>query len=114
MLSLVRPSYSIIYVIFFSTLYTKKDTFEIHRLGERHARFDHIYSQRLKELALEIAGKRGIACFKGSYASTCGPTYETPYEVKMGVALGNFLSPSRFMKLIAKSRGLRIWHEYCA
>lgn len=46
------------------------------------------YSPRLRDLAVEVAGARGLRVSAGVYAGLAGPQYETPAEVTMLRAMG--------------------------
>ena len=52
------------------------------RFGHRFPDMSYAYAKRLRELALEEAGRLGIAPHEGVYAALAGPSYETPAEIR--------------------------------
>ncbi|PRP86457.1 purine nucleoside phosphorylase [Planoprotostelium fungivorum] len=54
----------------------------------RHPDCSAIYSERVYEIAKKTADRVGVKLFEGVYASTSGPTYETPNEVKTYIQMG--------------------------
>jgi purine-nucleoside phosphorylase len=47
-----------------------------------------VYSKRLRGLAREVAGERGMALEEGVYVAVLGPSYETPAEIRFFKAVG--------------------------
>lgn len=64
------------------------DTCEHPAFGEHHTDLTSIYSKRLADIAHSVAKKFNIKLFEGVYGGTCGPTYETPSEVRAFSILG--------------------------
>ena len=58
------------------------------RLGPRFPDLSQAYSARLRQLADETANARGLPLAHGVYAAVCGPSYETPAEIRAFRALG--------------------------
>ncbi|MEC9488080.1 MAG: purine-nucleoside phosphorylase [Halanaerobium sp.] len=63
--------------------------------GEHHPEFGprfpdmtRSYTPELRRLAEEVAKEQGISCQKGVYAAFCGPSYETPAEIRMADRMG--------------------------
>ena len=52
------------------------------RFGHRFPDMSYAYAKRLREIALEEAGRLGIARHEGVYAALAGPSYETPAEIR--------------------------------
>src|SRR5580692_3401548 len=52
------------------------------RFGPRFPDMSYAYAKRLREIALEEAGRLGIARHEGVYAALAGPSYETPAEIR--------------------------------
>jgi purine-nucleoside phosphorylase len=51
-------------------------------LGPRFPDMTHVYSPRLREIALDVARAQGFALEQGVYAALTGPSYETPAEIR--------------------------------
>jgi len=49
-------------------------------IGPRFPDMTHVYTPRLRELALQLAEQEGIHLQQGVYAAWSGPTFETPAE----------------------------------
>ena len=47
-----------------------------------------VYDRALRDLALDVAGREGIALRTGVYAAFSGPSYETPAEHAMARGMG--------------------------
>lgn len=58
------------------------------RFGPRFPDMSDAYSARLRELAVQVAGERGLTLRRGVYAGLLGPSYETPAEIRMLKTLG--------------------------
>lgn len=58
------------------------------KLGPRFPDMTHVYSPRLRALALEIAAAQGLDLKEGVYAALTGPSYETPAEIRYLRAIG--------------------------
>jgi purine-nucleoside phosphorylase len=52
------------------------------RFGHRFPDMSYAYAKRLREIALEEAGRLGVARHEGVYAALAGPSYETPAEIR--------------------------------
>ena len=52
------------------------------RFGHRFPDMSYGYAKRLREIALEEAGRLGITPHEGVYAALAGPSYETPAEIR--------------------------------
>jgi len=52
------------------------------RFGPRFPDMTEAYSKRLREIADQVAGARGVAIAHGVYAALHGPSYETPAEIR--------------------------------
>jgi purine-nucleoside phosphorylase len=57
-------------------------------LGPRFPDMTEAYAPRLRKIALEVAREQGISLQQGVYAGLCGPSYETPAEIRMLRVLG--------------------------
>jgi len=60
----------------------------LERLGPRFPDMSAAYSKRLRALAQEVAREEGISLKEGVYCMTCGPSYETPAEIRAYRVLG--------------------------
>jgi purine-nucleoside phosphorylase len=60
----------------------------LEELGPRFPDMSEAYSPALREIALEAAGEKGIGLRQGIYVGLCGPSYETPAEIRMCRMLG--------------------------
>jgi purine-nucleoside phosphorylase len=58
------------------------------RFGPRFPDMSEVYSQRLRDIADDVARVRGIAVAHGVYAALYGPNYETPAEIRFLRAMG--------------------------
>jgi purine-nucleoside phosphorylase len=58
------------------------------RLGVRFPDMTEVYSQALRAIAQEEAGRLGLGLTQGVYACLPGPSYETPAEIRMLRTLG--------------------------
>jgi len=58
------------------------------RIGQRFPDMTHVYSKRLREMALEEARKLSIAPHEGVYSALAGPSYETPAEIRFLRTIG--------------------------
>lgn len=59
-----------------------------HHIGPRFPDMTEAYSGKLRELARQVAERMGITLHQGVYVGLCGPTYETPAEIRMVRAIG--------------------------
>jgi purine-nucleoside phosphorylase len=58
------------------------------RFGARFPDMSEVYSRRLRGLADQAARQRGVALEHGIYVAVCGPSYETPAEIRAFRTLG--------------------------
>ena len=58
------------------------------RLGPRFPDLSEIYPKRLRDLAREAGRRIGVELGEGVYAAVCGPSYETPAEIRYLRAIG--------------------------
>lgn len=58
------------------------------RFGPRFPDMSDAYSARLREVAVQVSGERGVNLRRGVYAGLLGPSYETPAEIRMLKTLG--------------------------
>lgn len=58
------------------------------RLGERFPDMTYAYSPELRKKARDVASRQQLNLQEGIYMGVCGPTYETPAEIKMAQILG--------------------------
>jgi purine-nucleoside phosphorylase len=80
------------------------------RFGARFPDMSEVYSRRLRGLADQAARQRGVALEHGIYVAVCGPSYETPAEIrafgKLGAdAVGMSTVPET---IVARQCGLRV------
>jgi purine-nucleoside phosphorylase len=57
-------------------------------LGERFPDMSECYPESLQVIAKEVAGREGIQLKEGVYVGVCGPSYETPAEIRAFRVLG--------------------------
>lgn len=57
-------------------------------LGPRFPDMSDAYDGAMREMARAVAGGLGITLREGVYAGVCGPSYETPAEIRMLRTLG--------------------------
>ena len=57
-------------------------------LGPRFPDMSEVYTKSLRDLAEQVAGRLDVPLHKGVYMAMCGPSYETPAEVRMARILG--------------------------
>jgi purine-nucleoside phosphorylase len=60
----------------------------LEELGPRFPDMSEAYSPALREIAQEGARAKGIPLRRGVYVGLCGPSYETPAEIRMCRTLG--------------------------
>jgi purine-nucleoside phosphorylase len=58
------------------------------RFGPRFPDLSQVYPKHLRDLARECARQLGYELAEGVYAAVCGPSYETPAEVRYLRAIG--------------------------
>lgn len=56
--------------------------------GPRFPAANRTYSKHLRDLALEVAARRGLTLQRGVYIMLAGPNFETPAEIRMLRTLG--------------------------
>ena len=59
-----------------------------NELGPRFPDMSEVYKKGLRAVAKEKANEIGFSLKEGVYAAVCGPSYETPAEIKMLCTLG--------------------------
>lgn len=57
-------------------------------LGERFPDMSEAYNRAMRQVALEVAGEKGMPLRQGVYLGLTGPTYETPAEIRMYRSFG--------------------------
>jgi purine-nucleoside phosphorylase len=60
----------------------------IDELGPRFPDMSEAYSGALRKIAVDVARERSINLREGVYVGVCGPSYETPAEIRMCRMLG--------------------------
>jgi purine-nucleoside phosphorylase len=60
----------------------------IDELGPRFPDMSEAYDAGMRKIALEVARRKNIPLHEGVYMCFCGPSYETPAEIRMCRALG--------------------------
>lgn len=60
----------------------------LNELGVRFPDMSEAYSNRLRNLAKQVASEQGVKLQEGVYYGLMGPTYETPAEIRMIRTLG--------------------------
>ena len=58
------------------------------RFGPRFPDMSEVYSARLRKIADEAAGAKGVAVSHGVYVAIHGPSYETPAEIRFLRSMG--------------------------
>jgi purine-nucleoside phosphorylase len=58
------------------------------RFGPRFPDMSEVYSARLRKMADEAAGAKGVGISHGIYLATHGPSYETPAEIRVFRGMG--------------------------
>ena len=79
-------------------------------LGPRFPDMSTLYDRRLRELALDVAGKMGLTLRRGVYAGLSGPAFETPAEVRMLRIIGADATGMSTTNeaLVARHGGMRV------
>ncbi len=87
----------------------------IDELGVRFPDMSEAYDPSMRETALRVAGRRGIALRQGVYIGLSGPSYETPAEIRMCRALGaDAVGMSTVPEVIAANQmGIRVLGISC-
>jgi purine-nucleoside phosphorylase len=60
----------------------------MEELGPRFPDMSEAYDIGMRTIALEVARQKGIGIRQGVYMGLCGPSYETPAEIRMCRTLG--------------------------
>ncbi|MEO0250550.1 MAG: purine-nucleoside phosphorylase [candidate division WOR-3 bacterium] len=60
----------------------------LESLGPRFPDMSEAYDRDLRSIALDVAQEKGIKLWEGVYVGLCGPSYETPAEIRMCRTLG--------------------------
>jgi purine-nucleoside phosphorylase len=81
----------------------------LHPGDERFPDMSEPYDAKLRGLARQVAGERGIRLEEGVYIQLLGPSYETPSEVRVAERLGaDAVGMSTAIEVIAaRARGMR-------
>ncbi len=79
-------------------------------VGPRFLAMNAAYDRELRRLALEVAGREGIAMQQGVYAGLGGPTFETPAEVRFLRMIGADACGMSTVPevIVARHMGLRV------
>jgi purine-nucleoside phosphorylase len=79
-------------------------------VGPRFLAMNAAYDRALRRLALEVAGREGIAMQQGVYAGLGGPTFETPAEVRFLRMIGADACGMSTVPevIVARHMGLRV------
>ena len=87
----------------------------LDELGVRFPDMSEAYDPRMREVALGVAGRLGIALRQGVYAGLTGPSYETPAEIRMLRGLGaSAVGMSTVPEVIAANHmGIRVLGISC-
>src|SRR5436190_6417447 len=87
----------------------------LDELGVRFPDMSEAYDPRMREVALAVAGRLGIALRQGVYAGLTGPSYETPAEIRMLRGLGaSAVGMSTVPEVIAANHmGIRVLGISC-
>ena len=79
-------------------------------LGPRFVAMNGAYDRALRQLALEVAAREGIALQQGVYAGLGGPTFETPAEIRFLRMIGADACGMSTVPevIVARHMGLRV------
>jgi len=87
----------------------------IGELGARFPDMSEAYDAAMRETALRVAGRHGIALRQGVYVGLSGPSYETPAEIRMCRTIGaDAVGMSTVPEVIAANQmGVRVLGISC-
>jgi len=85
------------------------------RFGPRFPDMSHAYCKAYREIAAEEARQLGIKLHEGVYAALCGPSYETPAEIRFLKTIGaDLVGMSTVPSVIAaRHMGIRVLGISC-
>jgi purine-nucleoside phosphorylase len=85
------------------------------RFGPRFPDMTQAYSKPYREIAAEEARRLGISIHEGVYAAFCGPSYETPAEIRYLKTIGaDLVGMSTIPEVIAaRHMGIRVLGISC-
>ncbi len=87
----------------------------LEEFGERFPDMSEVYSKKAIKLALKIGMGLGVKITKGTYCYLTGPSYETPFDIKVLKTLGvNAVGMSTVPEaIVAKHSGMEILGISC-
>ena len=85
------------------------------RFGVRFPDMSHAYAKAYREIALRKAKRLGIQIHEGVYAALCGPSFETPAEIRYLKTIGADLvgMSTAFEVIVARHMGIRVLGISC-
>ena len=85
------------------------------RFGVRFPDMSHAYAKAYREIALREAKRLGIQIHEGVYAALCGPSFETPAEIRYLKTIGADLvgMSTAFEVIVARHMGIRVLGISC-
>jgi purine-nucleoside phosphorylase len=85
------------------------------RLGLRFPDMSQAYRRGYREIALREAKRLGIPAHEGVYAALCGPSFETPAEIRYLKTIGADLvgMSTAFEVIVASHMGIRVLGISC-
>lgn len=85
------------------------------RLGPRFPDMSQAYCKAYREIALRVAKQLGIQLHEGVYAALCGPSFETPAEIRYLKTIGADLvgMSTAFEVIVARHMGIRVLGISC-
>jgi purine-nucleoside phosphorylase len=85
------------------------------RFGVRFPDMSQAYSKAYREIALREAKRLGIQIHEGVYAALCGPSFETPAEIRYLKTIGADLvgMSTAFEVIVARHMGIRVLGISC-
>jgi purine-nucleoside phosphorylase len=86
------------------------------RFGPRFPDMSRAYWKAYREIALREAKRLGIQVHEGVYAALCGPSFETPAEIRYLKTIGADLvgMSTAFEVIVARHMGIRVLGISCA
>jgi purine-nucleoside phosphorylase len=86
------------------------------RFGPRFPDMSQAYWKAYREIALREAKRLGIQVHEGVYAALCGPSFETPAEIRYLKTIGADLvgMSTAFEVIVARHMGIRVLGISCA
>jgi purine-nucleoside phosphorylase len=85
------------------------------RFGPRFPDMTNAYTKKYREIALGEAKRLGLKAHEGVYAALCGPSYETPAEIRYLKAIGADLVGMSTVPevIVARHMGIRVLGISC-